>query len=228
MKARSLFLPIILALLAAAFLTACNRPATTPSASTPTAVQAEAETVEQPITETIAAPTIEPTVEPTHKPTAKPTTAAPAEEPTVEPTEEPTQEPVEQPTEEPTEQPTAEPEPTQEPTEPATQPITHTVQANENLYRIGLLYNLSWTVLAQANNISDPNDIVVGQEILIPTEGLEPPPPLPTTHIVQPGENLFRIGLIYGMTWDIIAQANNLADPNDIPVGLELIIPEKD
>jgi LysM repeat protein len=43
-------------------------------------------------------------------------------------------------------------------------------------------------------------------------------------HIVQPGENLFRIGLKYGLGWQAIMQANGLASTY-IYVGQELIIP---
>ncbi len=44
------------------------------------------------------------------------------------------------------------------------------------------------------------------------------------THIVQPGETLFRIGLRYGVDWRLIAQANGLYGTL-IYAGQELIIP---
>jgi LysM repeat protein/uncharacterized protein YvpB len=43
-------------------------------------------------------------------------------------------------------------------------------------------------------------------------------------HIVQPGENLFRIGLAYGIGWQAIMDANGLYSTN-IYVGESLIIP---
>ena len=43
-------------------------------------------------------------------------------------------------------------------------------------------------------------------------------------HVVQPGENLFRIGLRYGVSWTAIMEANRLADTT-IYVGQQLIIP---
>jgi LysM repeat protein len=46
----------------------------------------------------------------------------------------------------------------------------------------------------------------------------------PVTHIVQPGETLFRIGLRYGVDWRQIAQANGLYGTL-IYAGQELIIP---
>jgi len=46
-----------------------------------------------------------------------------------------------------------------------------------------------------------------------------------TTHVVQPGENLFRIALRYGTTWPVLAAANGLVNPNLIYSGQVLIIP---
>ncbi len=54
------------------------------------------------------------------------------------------------------------------------------------------------------------------------------PTPAPTgqsTHVVQPGENLFRIALRYGTTTQAVASANGIANPALIYVGQTLIIP---
>jgi LysM repeat protein len=51
--------------------------------------------------------------------------------------------------------------------------------------------------------------------------------PLPTgqvTHVVQRGENLFRIALRYGTTVQAIASANGIANPARIYVGQRLVI----
>ncbi len=93
--------------------------------------------------------------------TAPPTVAAPAEPgltPAVEPILPPTAEP------------TATPEPS--PTPPSE--IIHQVQAGENLYRIGLIYGLSWAAIAAYNGIANPDAITTGQELRIP------PTPTPT------------------------------------------------
>lgn len=47
-------------------------------------------------------------------------------------------------------------------------PGTHTVAVGENLYRIGLLYGISWLDLAEANDIIDPANLSVGQVLTIP------------------------------------------------------------
>jgi LysM repeat protein len=45
-------------------------------------------------------------------------------------------------------------------------------------------------------------------------------------HVVQPGQNLFRIALRYGTSVDAIMAANGLADSRTIHVGQRLIIPQ--
>jgi len=45
------------------------------------------------------------------------------------------------------------------------------------------------------------------------------------THVVQPGENLFRIALQYGLTVTELAQANGISNTWQIYVGQVLVIP---
>jgi LysM repeat protein len=137
--------------------------------------------------------------------------------------------------------PTAEPETTTDTSaNSADCPSEHVVQSGENLFRIGLQYGLSWVALAQYNGITNPNNITVGQTIKIPCDGtttppvnppIEPPvePTLPpenvTTYTVQPGDNLFRISLKFGVSWVEIAEANGIVNPNEIYAGQVLKIP---
>lgn len=102
--------------------------------------------------------------------------------------------------------------------------VTHVVKAGENLFRIGLIYDVNWRLIAEANGIVNPNQIFVGQTLKIPTNA--PPGPAPQfTHVVQPGETLFLISLRYGVSWPAIAQANNITSPYVIYVGQTLVIP---
>ena len=47
----------------------------------------------------------------------------------------------------------------------------------------------------------------------------------PIVYVVQPGDNLFRIGLRYGLTPQQIASANNLKSVSQVAVGQRLVIP---
>jgi LysM repeat protein len=44
--------------------------------------------------------------------------------------------------------------------------------------------------------------------------------------VIQPGDNLFRIGLKYGCTVEQIARHNGITTPNRVAVGLEIEIPD--
>jgi LysM repeat protein len=47
----------------------------------------------------------------------------------------------------------------------------------------------------------------------------------PHDHVVQPGENLFRIGLQYSQSWVTLAQYNGITNPNNIAAGQTIKIP---
>jgi len=51
------------------------------------------------------------------------------------------------------------------------------------------------------------------------------PPPQGIVHVVQPGENLYRIALRYGVSVEDLAKANRIEDPRDLRVGMRLLIP---
>jgi LysM repeat protein len=105
----------------------------------------------------------------------------------------------------------------------------HVVQPGETLFRIALNYGITVDALRAANGIVG-NTIYVGQTLIIP-DGSAPvanPAPAPSggnvTYVVQRGDTLFTIGLQFGLTWDVIAAANNIAG-TQIYAGQTLIIP---
>jgi LysM repeat protein len=107
-------------------------------------------------------------------------------------------------------------------------PATHTVVAGENLYRIGLQYGISWVVIAEANNLSNPNQIYTGQVLNLSGTGGQPEP-MPTpegiNYLVKPGDTLFKIAQHFGISWVEIAEANGLVNPNEIYAGQMIKIP---
>ena len=54
---------------------------------------------------------------------------------------------------------------------------------------------------------------------------INPPSGSAGIHVVQPGENLFRIALRYGLDTNTLARYNGIADPNTIYVGQKIKIP---
>jgi LysM repeat protein len=111
--------------------------------------------------------------------------------------------------------------------------VVHVVQRGENLFRIALRYGVTANSLAAANGLSNASRIYVGQRLVIPTGG-ESSSPSPSegseaslsgVHVVQRGENLFRIALRYGLTSGALAAANGIANPSRIYAGQRLVIP---
>jgi LysM repeat protein len=105
--------------------------------------------------------------------------------------------------------------------------VVHVVKPGENLYRISLRYGTTVKAIASANGLSNTSRIYVGQELKIPSGGSSSAPSAPSsgTHIVQRGENLYRISLRYGTTVQEIAAANGLVNTSRIYVGQRLAIP---
>jgi len=103
----------------------------------------------------------------------------------------------------------------------------HVVRAGETLAGIGRRYGVSWPAIAQANNLANANRIYSGQVLCIPPAGTTPPlaPTCIATHVVKAGETLAAIGRQYNVSWPAIAQANNLANANQIYAGQRLCIP---
>ena len=97
---------------------------------------------------------------------------------------------------------------------------TYVVQPGDTLQIIAARFGTTWQAIANANNLANPNRIYVGQVLVVP---------IATTpaqyYTVQRGDTLRTIAARFGTTWQAIAAANNLANPNLIHVGNVLVIP---
>lgn len=93
------------------------------------------------------------------------------------------------------------------------------VKPGDTLTKIAGDYRTTVSAIAAANDIDDPNLIVAGRTLLIPSSNGE------TTHVVRMGDTVTRLAQIYGTTADAIVQRNKLADANLIRVGQTLVIP---
>jgi murein DD-endopeptidase MepM/ murein hydrolase activator NlpD len=112
----------------------------------------------------------------------------------------------------------------QEGVQPASGGTTvHVVQRDETLYRIALRYGTTIEAIAEANGISDPRYIAVGQRLLIPNAQFNAPGAL-ITHQVMPGESLDRLAAVFQTTMDQIASANFITNPALIYAGQDLTI----
>ena len=55
--------------------------------------------------------------------------------------------------------------------------VTHTVESGEVLSSIARKYNVTVEAIVQANQLANPDDLDVGQVLIIPVQA---PPPTPT------------------------------------------------
>lgn len=115
------------------------------------------------------------------------------------------------------------------------------VQSGDDLWHIAeKFYGSGFNAydIAIANKIDPQSTLVEGQKLIIPS--VKPRQPTKgetssvqnisnkTKYIVQPGDSLSIIALkFYGdlYAWPKIMNANNLSNPDNIEVGMELIIP---
>jgi len=112
-------------------------------------------------------------------------------------------------------------------------PIIHVVQPGETLWGIAVQYGTTVAALVEANQISNPSLIRIGQTLAIPQlaplqPAAAPAPSAPAPireHVVQAGETLWAISSLYGTTVDALVEANLLANPSFIRTGQLLVIP---
>jgi len=129
--------------------------------------------------------------------------------------------------------------------QPTALPATHTVSKGEHLWAIAERYYQSgynWVDIAQANNLANPDVLLIGQELEIPnvepkepTIAGQPAEQLDITitgdrYTIQEGDSLSKIAqAAYGdlFQWPRIWESNRelIADPDLIFPGIEIKIP---
>ena len=101
----------------------------------------------------------------------------------------------------------------------------YVVRRGDTLYSVARRYGTTVNAIVRANGLRNPNWIYVGQRLVIPgTTAASSYSSSGSVHVVQRGENLFRIALHYGTTVQALALANNLSSTSLIYVGQRLAI----
>ena len=115
--------------------------------------------------------------------------------------------------------------------------ILYVIQSGDTLFSIARRYGVAVDDIVQYNGLLNPRLVNVGQNIKIPVTQQTIVPLRPNSsstivtplahriHVVQVGENLFRVALKYRVSVDSISSVNNLKNTALIFVGQELTIP---
>lgn len=95
--------------------------------------------------------------------------------------------------------------------------LIHLVKEGESLWQIASLYRVPPGSISSTNMLPDPNIILAGQALIIPTED--------TLHSVKRGETLWSIAQKYGIGVQSVIMSNRIPNPSYIYPGMRLHIP---
>jgi spore germination protein len=104
--------------------------------------------------------------------------------------------------------------------EPPQHFLMYTVIPGDTLHKLAQLFNTSVQVIAEVNDIDNPDYIEAGSELVIPGWiGIE--------YTVRPGDTLWSIGRQFGVSPGLIARVNRIENPSLIFPWQALIIPQQ-
>ncbi len=93
---------------------------------------------------------------------------------------------------------------------------TVTVSKGDTLYSISRRYNVPIKEMINANHLSPPYTLYVGQKLRLPTKQY---------HTVKHGESLYSISRMYNVDITTLSKVNNLQTPYTLSVGQRLLLP---
>ena len=98
--------------------------------------------------------------------------------------------------------------------------MIYTIKQGDTLFNIARAYNTTIDELVRVNGLTRPNDLAVGQNILIPTGNTT------STYTVVSGDTMYRIAGRLGVSLDELIRANpQISNPNIIQIGQVINIP---
>ena len=94
----------------------------------------------------------------------------------------------------------------------------HVIKSNESLTTIARTYHTTVQDIVEANELPNPNNLVIGQSIVIPIIG--------HFYFVQSGDSLYSIGRKFGVSPQQLASVNRININQPLNVGFRLYIPQ--
>lgn len=125
----------------------------------------------------------------------------------------------------------------------AASPQSYVIGSGDTLWIIAQRFSTTTAALVDANSLDDPDHLVLGAKLVIPTGVAQPAPAavapaqsasskrtpgkrsLLVSYTVQAGETLSQIAKQFDVRSDAIAQASALDDPNRLSIGTVLKVP---
>ena len=101
---------------------------------------------------------------------------------------------------------------------------TYIVQPYDSLSDIAAKYETTVEELLRLNDLSEPNLLYTGRAILVPRRSETAAST--TVHVMEEGETLGLIAERYGTTVEVLLELNDLPDPDVVPVGTSLVVPQ--
>lgn len=102
----------------------------------------------------------------------------------------------------------------------------YVVQPDDTLYSVAARFNVSINDLMAANNLSDPNLISVGQQLVIP--GLQGVSGVLDTEVINFGDSLHSLLRRTQIPLDLLRRLNHVVSPTEFYVGASLIVPKQE
>ena len=111
-----------------------------------------------------------------------------------------------------------------EPMQPAT--ADYVVQSGDTLLAIAFGHQVSMAAIQLANEMGESQMVRLGETLTIPTEKMDPDEiAFWVVHVVQAGETLSGIGDFYGVSANLVARINQVADVDAIHIDQKLVVP---
>ncbi len=97
--------------------------------------------------------------------------------------------------------------------------LIHVVREGDTLWSLADYYKTDVVSIMEANGLTNPNQLLVGQSLLIPREQ--------NTYTVRPGDTVWKISASLGVPVQDLLWENQILNPDSLYIGQILKIPEK-
>ncbi len=108
------------------------------------------------------------------------------------------------------------------------QSFTYTVAQGDSLTSLAKKFGVTQESILTLNGLTNPDALKAGQTLKIPGQGATTAGTSasagPTTYTVQPGDTLSKIAVKFGVTTKQLVAANDITNPDVLPVGKVLVI----